>query len=77
MILFLGSVGANLEAETNAGYRPIHISAGLGHMAAAEALLQCNVDTDALGNGRTPLQIAEAEGKVDFAKWFLAYRKSN
>ena len=77
MILFLRSVGANLEAETNAGYRPIHISAGLGHMAAAEALLQCNVDTDALGNGRTPLQIAEAEGKVDFAKWFLAYRKSN
>lgn len=72
-ILFLSKVGANLEAQTNAGYRPIHIAAGLGHQAAAEALLKCHVDVNALGNGKTALEIAQDEGKVEFVQWFEAF----
>jgi len=70
LVTFLHSLGANLEAETNAGYRPIHIAAGLGHQAVAEALLKCKVDFEVPGNGKSPLQIAKAQGKDEFAKWF-------
>ena len=74
-ILFLAEAGANLEAETNGGYRPIHIAAGLGHKAAAEALLKCNVDSAALANGATALQIAESEDNAEFIKWFQQQTK--
>ncbi|CAN0471307.1 unnamed protein product, partial [Hapterophycus canaliculatus] len=70
MIKFLAEHGANLEAQTNAGYRPVHIAAGLGHQASAQALVECGVDVDALAEGRTAQQIANDEGKVELAQWF-------
>lgn len=70
IIPLLRDLGANFEAETNKGCRPIHIAAAHGHKAAAEALLNCRVDVKAHLNGQSVLQIAEAEGKVGFASWF-------
>lgn len=72
MIRFLAEHGGSLEAQTNAGYRPIHIAAGLGHQASAQALVECGVNIDALGDGRTPEQIARDEGNDELARWFAA-----
>jgi hypothetical protein len=72
MVSFLAERGANLEAQTKAGFRAIHIAAGLGHRAAAEALVECDVQVDASGDGRTPEQIANDEGHDQLARWFAA-----
>jgi len=70
MLRFLAEKGVDLEAQTVAGFRPIHIAAGLGHLASAETLVDSGVDIRAAVDGKTAIQIARSEGKVEFARWF-------
>ncbi len=75
MIRFLAGHGANIEAQTNAGFRAIHIAAGLGHQASAQALVECGVSINVAGNGRSAEQIAREEGKDELATWFAELSK--
>lgn len=65
---WLAGAGADLSAPTEAGLHPIHICAGLGHRAAAQALLENGVDPHVEAGGRSAIQIARDEGHTDLAE---------
>lgn len=65
MVRFLAGKGANLEAQTNVGLRPIHIAAGIGHRDSAEAFIEFRVDVDARGDGKVCLRLPRVKAKMN------------
>lgn len=47
-----------LETRTRHGHTPLHIACGLGHLEAAEALLDAGADPKAEADGNDALAIA-------------------
>jgi ankyrin repeat protein len=63
IIPWLVAHGVALEARTRHGHTPLHIAAALGHVAAAQALLDAGADADASSPSGTPLDVARGEKK--------------
>jgi hypothetical protein len=65
-LLWLLSLGLDLEARTRRGHTPLHIAAGRGNVEAIEALLDAGADANATDrSGRTAREVARAEGKTN------------
>lgn len=67
--LFLLRAGADVEAETNSGYRPLQIASYTGNASTVAILLEHGADIAARGSGgRTPLHEA---GSVEVCQMIL------
>ena len=64
-----GDAGADADASTTLGGRPLHAAAQKGHGKAIDALLECGASTEALlNNDTTPLYLAALEGHAAAAR---------
>lgn len=65
VIDWLSDAGKEIENKTNSGLTPLHIACGLGHAKAASALLRLGANIEVTSSRGTPLEVAQAEGKVN------------
>ena len=62
------AAGADVNARDDAGATPLHLAAGAGHLALAEALLEAGADVNATDlQGRTPTGLAVQAGHDEIA----------
>ena len=72
MVGMLVESGADLAAQGEFGYPPLHLACREGHLECVQALLR-HLDVDVLdGSGRTPLQEAVQGGHPDVVSLLLA-----
>jgi len=69
IIKVLCDAGADADAATTLGGRPLHAAAQKGHGKAVDALLECGASTETLlNNDTTPLYLAALEGHAAAAR---------
>ena len=69
---------ANVNAENDYGYTPLHNAAYKGHAAVVAQLLQAKANPTAVAkNGNTPAMHAESQGHRDLAKLLQEAAKSS
>lgn len=65
-IAWLATRGLDLELRTRHGHTPLQVACALGHLAAAQALVDAGADPKARGpKGESLREIAESQGKSD------------
>lgn len=73
IIRALCNAGADADASTTLGGRPLHAAAQKGHVRAVEALLACGCNTETLLNeDTTPLYLAALEGHAAVVRALVA-----
>ncbi|MFZ5441991.1 MAG: ankyrin repeat domain-containing protein [Myxococcota bacterium] len=73
-IPWLVSHGAPLEARTRHGHTALHIACGLGHPAAARALLEAGAERLAASPTGTPEDVARAERKPELVRLLSTWK---
>lgn len=75
LLSFLIARGADLNAEDNMGYTPLHLHALRGRVYGASCLLQAGAAVNAISakNGFTPLHLAILHNHIEVANVLLAY----
>lgn len=58
-----------LEPRTKRGHTPLQIACALGHLEAAQAMVELGADADAASPDGDALAIAKRQGKADVAAW--------
>ncbi|MDQ3337000.1 MAG: ankyrin repeat domain-containing protein [Myxococcota bacterium] len=61
--------GHRLEPRTKRGHTPLQIACALGHLAAAQAMVELGAEVDAPSPDGVALEIARREGKTAVAAW--------
>lgn len=61
--------GHALELRTNRGHTPLQIACALGHLAAAQAIVELGADVDATSPDGSALDIAKRQGKPAVVAW--------
>lgn len=70
---YFSEIGANLEAQSNMGIRPIHAAALLGHERIVEFLISKGVDINVERADCTPLMLAASGNHVDVMKLLIKH----
>jgi ankyrin repeat protein len=65
LISWMLAHGVALELQTKHGHTPLHIACALGHVAAAEALLDVGADPNARADGKDALAIATEREQLE------------
>jgi hypothetical protein len=66
--------GHGLEPRTKRGHTPFQIACALGHLAAAQAMLELGAEVDAASPDGVALDIARREGKTEVVAWLARAR---